>query len=182
VIYLTTTGALPTGLSANTLYWVTVINSSTFNVSTSFANYSAGTKVTTTGTQSGTHTARRCPWGLGDGSSTFTLPDLREAAPVGIGTRGVGVSADTYNLGQFKDDQLQGHWHVLGDTQLMTGGGGVTLQTGSGLAGVSTTVSYTATLNQVKALTNDQNIGYGTPRPGTTTHGKSLGVNYIIKY
>lgn len=81
VIYLTTTATLPTGLTANTqLYWVTVINSSTFNVSTTFANYLAGTKVQVTGSGSGTHTARRCPWGLGDGSTTFTLPDLRLTA------------------------------------------------------------------------------------------------------
>jgi hypothetical protein len=79
-MYLTTTGALPTGLSANTLYWVTRIDASTFNLSTTFANYLAGTKIATSGTQSGTHTAYRCPWGLGDGSTTFTLPDLRLTA------------------------------------------------------------------------------------------------------
>jgi len=172
VIYLTTTGALPTGLSANTLYWVTVINSSTFNVSTSFANYSAGTKVTTTGTQSGTHTARRCPWGLGDGSSTFTLPDLRESAPVGIGTRGVGVSADTYNLGQFKDDQSQGHWHAWTGNSNGTGGNGTV-----GVWGVSS-------LNNagVGIQTMNSDGTNGNPRTGTTTRGKRLGVNYIIKY
>lgn len=173
VIYLTTTGALPTGLSANTLYWVTVINSSTFNVSTTFANYSAGTKVTTSGTQSGTHTARRCPWGLGDGSSTFTLPDLREAAPVGIGTRGVGVSADTYNLGQFKDDQFQGHWHqsriTLGNTANALG---------SNTARTNENVTF-VDVSTINILTDGTN---GTPRTGTTTRGKRLGVNFIIKY
>jgi len=177
VIYLTTTGALPTGLSANTLYWVTVINSSTFNVSTTFANYSAGTKVTTTGTQSGTHTARRCPWGLGDGSTTFTLPDLREAAPVGIGTRGVGVSPDTYNLGQFKDDQMQGHYHG----RLASG-----LQFYVRVAsGGSLTEPSAGTTIRIDTTTGDPSAdgsSNGTPRTGTTTRGKRVGVNYIIKY
>jgi len=220
VIYLTTTGALPTGLSANTLYWVTVINSSTFNVSTSFANYSAGTKVTTTGTQSGTHTARRCPWGLGDGSSTFTLPDLREAAPVGIGTRGVGVAADTYNLGQFKDDQLQGHKIGIssgqgGHTHSISDPGHfhakiVSTMFNDGMAPDSaanaigahvdrTAVNGTnywktstdstgitgANSNTLPAMTGDSLITdgtNGTPRTGTTTRGKRLGVNFIIKY
>lgn len=56
-IQLTTSGALPTGLSASTTYWVTVINANTFNLSTSLANAQAATFITTTGSQSGTHTA-----------------------------------------------------------------------------------------------------------------------------
>lgn len=56
-IQLTTTGALPTGLAINTTYWVTVINANTFNLSTSLANAQAATFITTTGSQSGVHTA-----------------------------------------------------------------------------------------------------------------------------
>lgn len=56
-IQLTTTGALPTGLAAATTYWVTVINANTFNLSTSLANAQAATFITTTGSQSGVHTA-----------------------------------------------------------------------------------------------------------------------------
>jgi len=56
-IQLTTTGALPTGLAAATTYWVTVIDANTFNLSTSLANAQAATFITTTGSQSGTHTA-----------------------------------------------------------------------------------------------------------------------------
>ena len=56
-IQLTTTGALPTGLSTSTTYWVTVINANTFSLSTSLANAQAATFITTTGSQSGVHTA-----------------------------------------------------------------------------------------------------------------------------
>lgn len=56
-LQLTTTGALPTGLSINTTYWVTVIDSNTFNLSTSLANAQTATFIATTGTQSGVHTA-----------------------------------------------------------------------------------------------------------------------------
>jgi len=206
VIYLTTTATLPTGLTANTqLYWVTVINSSTFNVSTTFANYVAGTKVQVTGSGSGTHTARRCPWGLGDGSTTFTLPDLREAAPVGIGTRGVGVAPDTYNLGQFKDDQLQGlaitvgvgqgsHSHNLRWTNTGGASAGTTtnyisispsagsIHQGALTGPTDNTVSIQS--NTLPAMTGTINTDgtNGTPRTGTTTRGKRVGVNYIIKY
>lgn len=50
-------GALPTGISAATTYWVTVINANTFNISTSLANAQAATFVNTSDTGTGTHTA-----------------------------------------------------------------------------------------------------------------------------
>lgn len=55
-VYFTTTGALATGLIASTVYYVTNPLANTFNLSTTYANAIAGTKITTTGTQSGTHT------------------------------------------------------------------------------------------------------------------------------
>jgi hypothetical protein len=55
-VYFTTTGALPTGLTASTVYYVTNPLTNTFNLSTTYANAIAGTKINTSGTQSGTHT------------------------------------------------------------------------------------------------------------------------------
>ena len=57
-IQLTTTGALPTGLSASTTYYVIYIGSGTFSLATSLANAAAGTSIGTSGSQSGTHTAK----------------------------------------------------------------------------------------------------------------------------
>lgn len=51
-VNLQTTGALPTNLSVNTLYFVKYIDANTFNLATTLA----GTSINTTGTQSGTHT------------------------------------------------------------------------------------------------------------------------------
>ena len=56
-IQLTTTGALPTGLAANTTYWVTVIDANTFKLSSSLANVGTATFIATSGSQSGVHTA-----------------------------------------------------------------------------------------------------------------------------
>lgn len=92
MIYLTTTGALPTGLSQNTIYYVINVTSSTFRLATSAANAAAGTAINTSGTQSGTHTLRYCPYGLGNGSTTFNVPDLRGRSPIGAGT-GSGLTA-----------------------------------------------------------------------------------------
>lgn len=98
-IYLTTTGALPTGLTANTqLYYVTVLTVDTFNVSTTYANYVAGTKVAATVAGSGVQTAWRCAFGLGDGTTTFNVPDLRLTAQ-GIPNATASITAwTTYSL------------------------------------------------------------------------------------
>ena len=45
-------------------------------------------------------------------------PDYRECAIVGIGTNGTNTIAthETYTLGEFKDDQIQDHTHVFGQS------------------------------------------------------------------
>ena len=66
-VTFSTTGALPTGLIANTIYYVTNPTASTFNVSTTYANAVAGTKINTTGTQSGVHKV------LEKGKTSYTI-------------------------------------------------------------------------------------------------------------
>ena len=109
-------------------------------------------------------------FGEGDGSTTFNVPDLRETVPVGTGTRASGVTAhDTYTLGQFKDDQLQDHKHYRYSDNT----------NGSAYAGTNGTGAWTNTSNTGQYGSGVGNISTG--RSGTTTHGKQLGVNYIIK-
>lgn len=59
-IMFTTTGALPTGITASTYYYLRVIDANTFNLYDTAAHAIAGGatgRVATSGTQSGTHTA-----------------------------------------------------------------------------------------------------------------------------
>ena len=56
-IQLTTTGALPTGLTASTTYFVANVSTNSFSLSTTLANAAAGTYIATTGSQSGVQTA-----------------------------------------------------------------------------------------------------------------------------
>lgn len=56
-VHFTTTGALPTGLSQNVNYYVIKIDADTFWLASSATNSIAGTKINTSGSQSGTHTA-----------------------------------------------------------------------------------------------------------------------------
>lgn len=98
---LATTGALPTGLNTNTDYFVKYIDANTYQVSTSLG----GASINTTGSQSGTHTYLQSLFGLGDGATTFNLPDLRgqiiqglDATPSrSLGT--AGIDALTYSSG-----------------------------------------------------------------------------------
>lgn len=79
-VYLTTTGALPTGLTANTTYYTRNVAANTFRLSAT----RGGTAINTSGTQSGTHTAVHVPHTIPAGSTTnFYLPDRRGVATIG---------------------------------------------------------------------------------------------------
>lgn len=103
-IYLGTNGSLPTNLSTNTLYYVKYINANTFNLATTIG----GAAINTTGSQIGTHLLRFCPYGLGNGSSTFNLPDYRGRSPIGVGDGDASGHSD-HRLGQKVGKQT----HVL---------------------------------------------------------------------
>lgn len=64
-VRFTTTDALPTGLAVDTDYFVIRNNADTFWVASSYDNALAGTKINTSGTQSGTHTLFFYPTGIG---------------------------------------------------------------------------------------------------------------------
>ena len=103
----------------------------------------------------------------------FNVPDLRETAIVGVGENTTQTIAahDVYALGEFKDDQFQGHSHnVLG-----LGGEFEAIVPGRRCAEQNSSYDA-ATQNVISDSTN------GTPRIDTTTHGKQMGLNYIIKY
>jgi len=109
-------------------------------------------------------------FGVGDGSTTFNVPDFREAAPVGVGTRASGVVAnDVYTLGQFKDDQGQGHVHA------QRGAG-----SGSGNDFLRQSLDSVANATSTTGVPSTDGTN-GDPRTGTTTRGKRLGINFIIK-
>ena len=125
-------------------------------------------------------------WGTGDGSTTFNVPDMRESAPVGVGTysavtgttHGAITAHDAFTLGGFKDDQGQGHWHKINDT--------ANYQStylsikGTGAAGVEYATFDSGDTARASIQVSDG--PNGTPRVGTITRGKRIGVNFIIKY
>ena len=109
-------------------------------------------------------------YGSGDGLTTFNLPDYRETVLVGAGqNEKLNIKEhDVYNIGEFKDDQMQGHKHSI---QMF-----LYKQGDKGPAGNYFGYGPSDTSDPINDGVN------GTPRIGSTTHGKQVGVNYIIKY
>ncbi|HXG94150.1 MAG TPA: tail fiber protein [Blastocatellia bacterium] len=80
-VKFSTTGSLPTGITAGVTYYVLSPQTDSFNV----AATPGGSAISTSGSQSGTHTATVAPFGDGDGSTTFNLPNLTSRLPLGAG-------------------------------------------------------------------------------------------------
>lgn len=107
-------------------------------------------------------------FGSGDGSTTFNVPDLREATTKGVGLNSkssVHYDADGVALGEFIEDRVQDHLHrtKLFNMNFQVGGENVAPLTENGGSGVGTV--------------GDIVVG----RHGATTEVKAVGVNYIIK-
>ena len=153
-IYFSTTGALPTGITANNPYYANVIDANTFRISTTRQNSYSAVWVNTSGTQSGTHSAIYAPWGIGDGSTTFNLPDLRGRTLAGKDDMGgtganllTGLSAGGmrgFNIGDYGGEQS--HQLTIPELARVTGNWSIHGQeNGTEFAGISgyATGSYT---------------------------------------
>lgn len=86
-----TTGALPTGFTAGTVYYVIAggLTANAFEL----ALTAGGAAINSTGSQSGVHTGWYAPYGDGDGSTTFTIPDARGRVSAGTDDM-LGTSAN----------------------------------------------------------------------------------------
>jgi hypothetical protein len=173
-IELTTTGALPTGLTANTNYYVEKIDANTFYLhaalSTALA-HTSGSRIATSGTQSGTHSLRFCPWGI-SGASNFLIPNHQAVVAKGAGSQTINANSKTAPpFGGSEEDQTELHKH---ETALLPGGAGAVYGTGG-----AQTVAYMGTLlGGNVALTNTPYSG----RVGTTTRENSVSFNFFIKF
>ena len=99
-VSFTTTGALPTGITAGTTYYVLQLTSSTFNISAT----PYGAAINTSGSQSGTHTATFAASTSGfqnNGNAQyiyyFGVP--AQASGSGYGTGGVGYGVGGFGTG-----------------------------------------------------------------------------------
>lgn len=175
-IFLTTTGALPTNLSANTLYYVINVDANTFRLAISYANAIAGTAISTSGSQSGTHTLFYCPYGLGNNTDNFKLPDFKNATIRGRGLSTAFTQPGTTRLGFLEDDAFQSFYTRNSENNYSearsSGSSPGHLVTASSLAVNEATFVFGIPVNS----------GFGTPRTTNETRMKNQGVNFFIKF
>lgn len=177
-VYLTTTGALPTGLSANTMYYAIRVDANTFRLATSLANAIAGTAINTTGSQSGTHTLYYCPWGNGNGSTTFNVPDLRDRTLVGKNTSGTFQAlgktggAETHTL---TTAEMPSHNHTHYQW-LMNGAGASGNHYGFGYQ------SNTGSLNSTASYSTSGEVQFGNAATGGGGSHNNLQPYAVINY
>jgi len=111
-VRFTTTGTLPTGITVGVDYLVVVTSSNFFNLATSIANALAGVYVTTSGTQSGTHSYTNTRWGQGNGTTTQNIADLRGLFLRGLDTSRT-INTETFlGNGSFQADDFKSHTHT----------------------------------------------------------------------
>lgn len=115
-------------------------------------------------------------FGVGDGSTTFNLPDFQGAFPRGVGTSTKFTQNHTTTLGTYEDDAMQGHYHET-DYWYTTGGSDTVhnlMATTNGLR-----INGPANIITMEPKTDGVN---GTPRANSNeTRPNNLGVNFIIK-
>jgi microcystin-dependent protein len=124
-VYLTTTGTLLTGLAENTIYYIITagFTANAFQLSAT----RGGAAINTTSTQSGVHTLHYCPYGLGNGSTTFNLPNLKGKVIAGYNTTDTEFSNLGYAYGEkthvLLEAELAAHTHTTNIANSQTGGG-----------------------------------------------------------
>ena len=117
-------------------------------------------------------------WGVGDGLTTFNVPDRRGAGSRGTGSHGTETMADGNPfagpaVGAFEDDQMQGHWHTVNSFFHGTAG------SGNKIENALFEGSFATVVDSATAVTSDGTNG--TPRTGDETRGFAAGVLICIK-
>jgi microcystin-dependent protein len=112
-------------------------------------------------------------FGVGDGSTTFNLPNGQALFKRGAGSQTVGGVAMAATHGVTQGDQMQGHYHNVSTNG--TNGNAGTAAVYSSLEGVTGTIGSAAN-TEVSDGSN------GTPRTGTETRPASLPITYGIIY
>lgn len=115
-------------------------------------------------------------FGVGNGSTTFNVPDMRGLFVRGAGSHGTmtkaaGGAFAGGSVGATDNDKLQGHRHGI----VINGGGALDYYAQTGAAGNDNGAPYDIIRSPVSDGTN------GTPRTGNETKPASIALLYCIK-
>lgn len=116
-------------------------------------------------------------YGVGDGSTTFNLPNTQGVFLRGAGSQTISAISYSGTRGTTEADQMQGHLHNMNiNVAAEQDGGGAITSGGVGVAAQNFRPFFSASSDSIAALGAN-----GTPRTGTQTHPANISVNYIIK-
>jgi len=123
-------------------------------------------------------------WGVGDGSTTFNVPDLRGMFLRGSGTHGSLTMADSNpyvgpSVGSSENDQFQGHWHLYAAGYLWDDFANKGTTNNSGKIAKGDEGEGEQPIDIDAPGTDGTN---GTPRVGDETRPVNYGVKYCIRY
>lgn len=113
-------------------------------------------------------------YGVGDGSTTFNLPDTRGVFVRGAGSQTISSITYTGTRGTTQGDQFQGHFHSVTNKL-----GTVLAASGSNEYAPQATGANLANAVTIGAPTTDGSNG--TPRTGSETRPANITMSYIIK-
>lgn len=116
-------------------------------------------------------------YGFGGAGAVFNVPDMRGASPAGVGTSIGYIQNETIALGQKIDDQMQGHLHQRNPINGIEG-----VWTTPGTSGATPGGGWSLIFGADNTYFPVSDGANGTPRTGPVTKGKTVGINFIIKY
>lgn len=121
-------------------------------------------------------------WGVGDGSTTFNLPDLQGAFLRGTGSHGSSTMANGSafagpNVGSFENDSFQGHKHTILNYAWNS------TSTSNEIVGPTGQPPLASDSGSGSGVGDPKTDGTnGTPRTGDETRPFNAGVMYCIKF
>ena len=118
-------------------------------------------------------------YGVGDGSTTFNVPNTSGIFISGVGSQTISTIAYTRTLSTRQGDLVQGHFHTSGNaTYSFSGLGG-----GAANGKIPSTTMSNAGGNFVRDgdFSPSTDSTNGTPRTGTETRPANIAFNHIIK-
>jgi microcystin-dependent protein len=124
-------------------------------------------------------------FGVGDGSTTFNVPNREGVSATGVGAQDISGRTKTGPaLGEVREDAMQGHRFFNGVARNTTDSIYVYGATTDECPGAATALAGTvsgACDRQGKTSLPKTDGTNGTPRTGAYTHGPEIGMNFIIK-
>lgn len=184
-IYLTSTGTLPTGLSASTRYYAYVVDSNSFKVCSSLANAAVGTAVDITAASGGgTHTTHF--GGLDFTDDLTRIPGNISGSSITSGYVGEVITVEpstTGNVTATADTAVDG-WTGTNTLTLTPGVWDVTIQAGVWITAVASSTSIQGSVylyNSTDASTVSRtHIGFGDYFPDASTAHSETGFCRVV--